>query len=321
MIYLHNKRKGMWKRLSALVVIGLLINLPAVFASGGVHAEDAHEGGGHHDPDKLDAIHHVVDAHVLDFEPFGTVQLPHLEVAGFDISPTRHVVMMWVSALILLLVFFSVGGHYKKMGKNQAPKGMANLMEVLVDFVRLDVAKQNIGHGYERFMPFLLTIFFFILICNLIGLVPFSATATGNINVTATLAIFTFLVTQASAIRAHGIGGFLAHLTGGTHPLMWIIMVPVEFIGLFTKPFALTVRLFANMTAGHIVIISLIGLIFVFKTYMIAPVSVAFALFIYLLEILVAFLQAYIFTLLSALFIGMAVAHEDHGDEAHAPSH
>jgi F-type H+-transporting ATPase subunit a len=292
------------KALSILVLLTALMAMPSVGYAGG-------------DGDKLDAIHHVVDAHYLDFEPFGKVKLPHIEIAGFDISPTRHVVMLWIAAIILLVVFSMVSSHYKKLNKHQAPKGLANLMEVLVDFVKEDVAKQNIGHGYERHMPYLLTIFFFILICNLIGLVPFSATATGNINVTATLAIFTFFITQISSIRAHGIGGYLAHLTGGTHPLMWIIMVPVEFIGLFTKPFALTVRLFANMTAGHIVIISLLGLIFVFKSYFIAPVSVAFALFIYLLEILVSFLQAYIFTLLSALFIGMAQAHDGH-EEASA---
>jgi len=298
---------------SSLVVmfmLTLLMGMPSALASG-----DAH--GAAHDPDKVDAIHHVVDAHEFDFEPFGTLHLPHWEIAGYDISPTKHVVMVWIAALILLIVFSMVSGHYKKMTKKEAPKGIANVMEVLVDFVKEDIAKQNIGHGYERHMPFLLTTFFFILICNIIGLVPYSSTATGNINVTATLAIFTFIITQVSAIRSHGIGGFLAHLTGGTHPAMWIIMIPVEFIGLFTKPFALTVRLFANMTAGHIVIISLISLIFVFKSFFIAPVSVAFALFIYLLEILVAFLQAFIFTLLSALFIGMAQAHEGHEEAAH----
>ncbi len=300
---------------SSLFVVFLLsffMAMPSGFAAA-EGSEDAH-----HDSEKLDAIHHVIDGQYFDFSPFGKLKLPTgWIVAGFDISPTRHVVMLWIAALILILVFSMVSNHYKKLSKKDAPKGISNLMEVLVDFVKEDIAKQNIGHGYQRHMPYLLTIFFFILICNLLGLVPFSATATSNINVTATLAIFTFFITQISAIRAHGIGGFLAHLTGGTHPLMWVIMIPVEFIGLFTKPFALTVRLFANMTAGHIVIISLLGLIFVFKSYMIAPVSVAFALFIYLLEILVSFLQAYIFTLLSALFIGMAQAHEGH-EEASA---
>lgn len=301
-----------------VLLVSLISFLPASYANeageSAAHAEAAHSD------EKLDVVHHILDAHTFDFEPFGTVQLPHIEVAGFDLSPTRHVVMVWISALVMLLIFSGVGSYYKKNDSKKAPKGLANLMEVLVDFVRAEVAP-NIGPGYERFMPFLLTIFFFILTCNLLGLIPYSATATSNINVTVTLAVFTFFVTQATAIRAHGIGGYIAHLTGGTHPLLWPIMVPVEFIGLFTKPFALTVRLFANMTAGHIVIMSLIGLIFIFKTYFIAPVAIGFSLFIYLIEVLVAFLQAFIFTLLSSLFIGMAGAHEDHKEHGEAAHH
>ncbi|NTV45823.1 MAG: F0F1 ATP synthase subunit A [Chlorobiales bacterium] len=301
-----------------VLLVSLISFLPASYANeageSAAHAEAAHSD------EKLDVVHHILDAHTFDFEPFGTVQLPHIEVAGFDLSPTRHVVMVWVSALVMLLIFSGVGSYYKKNDSKKAPKGLANLMEVLVDFVRAEVAP-NIGPGYERFMPFLLTIFFFILTANLLGLIPYSATATSNINVTVTLAVFTYFVTQATAIRAHGIGGYIAHLTGGTHPLLWPIMVPVEFIGLFTKPFALTVRLFANMTAGHIVIMSLIGLIFIFKTYFIAPVAIGFSLFIYLIEVLVAFLQAFIFTLLSSLFIGMAGAHEDHKEHGEAAHH
>lgn len=206
------------------------------------------------------------------------------------------------------------------MTSRNAPSGMANTMEALVEFIRLDVAKSNIGHGYERHLPYLLTVFMFILLCNLLGLVPYGATATGNINVTLTLAVFTFFITQAAALRAHGIKGYLAHLTAGTHWSLWIIMIPIEVIGLFTKPFALTVRLFANMTAGHIVILSLIFISFILKSYVVAAaVSVPFSIFIYLLEIFVAFLQAFIFTMLSALFIGLATAHE--GGEAEAAHH
>jgi F-type H+-transporting ATPase subunit a len=203
-------------------------------------------------------------------------------------------------------------------------------VEATVQFIRDEIAMPNLGEKMTRgFMPFLCTVFFFILTCNLLGLIPFAATATGNISVTAALAVMTFILIQAAGIKANGIGGYLKHLTGGVHPAMWIIMVPVEFLGLFTKPFALCVRLYANMTAGHVVITSLICLIFVFGKggeapvagFGIAPVSVAFSLFVYLLEILVAFLQAYIFTLLSAVFIGISAHSEHEHEEAHSPSH
>lgn len=316
----NSQPKIAFYRFLGVLLVSILTCLPASFANEGsepaAHAEAAHSG------EKLDVVHHILDAHTFDFEPFGEIHLPQgWVIGGIDISPTRHTVMVMLSGLVMFLIFASVGSYYKKVDtKKTSPKGLANLMEVLVDFVRAEVAP-NIGPGYERFMPFLLTIFFFILTANLLGLIPYSATATSNINVTVTLAICTFIITQITAIRAHGIGGYIAHLTGGTHPLLWPIMVPVEFIGLFTKPFALTVRLFANMTAGHIVIMSLIGLIFIFKTLLIAPVAIGFSLFIYLIEVLVAFLQAFIFTLLSSLFIGMAGAHEEHKEHGEAAHH
>ncbi len=274
-------------------------------------------------------MHHILDKNVLSFEPFGEVSLPHLSVpafvpvlGGLDISVTKHVVMLWLVSAALMIVFSVVGGKYKTMSSRQAPKGLANAMEALVEFIRLDVAKSNIGHGYEKHLPYLLTIFFFILFCNLLGLIPYGATATGNVNVTLTLSIFTFFVTQISAFRAHGVKGYLQHLTAGTHWSLWIIMVPIEIIGQFTKPFALTVRLFANMTAGHIIILSLIFISFILKSYIVAiAVSVPFAIFIYLLELFVAFLQAFVFTMLSALFIGLATAHEGHDEHESAVAH
>jgi F-type H+-transporting ATPase subunit a len=269
-------------------------------------------------------MHHILDNSILSFEPFGEISLPKIPpVAGIDISITKHVVMLWVVSALLLIVFSVVGGKYKKMNARQAPKGLVNAMEALVEFIRLDVAKANIGKGYEKYLSYLLTVFFFILLCNLLGLVPYGSTATGNINVTLTLATFTFFLTQIAALKAHGVKGYLAHLTGGTHPALWIIMIPIEFIGLFTKPVALTIRLFANMTAGHIVILSLIFISFILKSYIVAVVmSVPFSIFIYLLELFVAFLQAFIFTMLSALFIGLASAHEGHDEhEAGVASH
>jgi F-type H+-transporting ATPase subunit a len=178
--------------------------------------------------------------------------------------------------------------------------------------VRDEIAKLTIGKGYEIFVPYLLTVFFFILFGNFLGLIPYSATFTSNIAVTSTLAVFTFIMTQFGGIRSNGFFRFIKGLVPHGIPV-WLLplMIIVEFLGLLTKPFALAIRLFANMTAGHIVILALIGLIFFMKTIFVAPVSVGFALFIYLLEILVSLIQAYIFTMLSSLFIGMAV-HQEH---------
>jgi F-type H+-transporting ATPase subunit a len=265
-----------------------------------------------HNSEKLDVIHHVTDGNTLEFEPFGEIRLPTIKIGEFDISITRHGVMMWIASIVLLVLFVSIGNTYKKMKPTEAPTGIANLIEVIVDFVRIDIVKANIGHGYERFLPYLLTVFFFILTCNLLGLIPYAATATSNISVTFTLAVFTFIIIQFTMFKEHGLGRWLAHLTGGTPWFLWIIMIPVEFLSMFIKPFALMVRLFANMTAGHVVIVTLIGLIFVFKSWFVAPAAVAVTLAMYGLELFVAFMQAYIFTMLSSLFIGMAAAHEEH---------
>jgi F-type H+-transporting ATPase subunit a len=177
------------------------------------------------------------------------------------------------------------------------------------------------GPGGVRYMPYLLTTFFFILLMNLMGLIPYGASATGNLNVTAGLAIIAFVVIQGAAIRSQGIGHYLAHLTGGVHWSLWPIMVPIEILGLFTKPFALCIRLFANMTGGHIVIVSLIGLIFIFKSYIVAVLPAGFVVGILFLELFVAFLQAYIFTMLTALFMGLGMPQDGHGSHGeHAAS-
>jgi F-type H+-transporting ATPase subunit a len=179
-----------------------------------------------------------------------------------------------------------------------------------VVFVRDDIAKPNIGDKYHRFMPYLLTIFFFIWINNLMGLIPFfpgGANVTGNIAFTLTLSVFTFIVTNVNGNKHYWKHIFA---TPGVPIAVLPIMALVEFIGIFTKPFALMVRLFANITAGHIIILSLVSLIFVFESVFISPISIGFGLFMNVLELLVAALQAYIFTLLSAMFIGGAV--EEH---------
>lgn len=254
-------------------------------------------------------LHHIMDSNYLDFEPFGKIFLPHLELFGIDISITKHVVFMWLVALILILILVPVSKGYKK---SLVPRGFRNFIEIIIVFVRDEIVQPTIGKDYQKYLPYLLTIFFFILLSNLFGLLPYSATVTSNIAVTAALAGLSFMMTQLSGIRNYGFFGYFKAMVphGMPLPILPLIIV-VEVLGLFTKPFALCIRLFANMIAGHVVILSLIGLIFIMGSIFVAPISIAFALFIYMLELLVALIQAYIFTMLSSLFIGMAV-HMEH---------
>jgi F-type H+-transporting ATPase subunit a len=229
-----------------------------------------------------------------------------------DLSITKAVFGMMVSSLLLLLLMLGLARSYRKRGV-AAPRGFQGFLEPIILFVRDDIAIPNIGeHKYSRYMPYLLTVFFFILINNLLGLVPFfpfGANVTGNVNVTFVLAFFTFLITQFSGNRSHW-----RHVFAAPGVPLWLlpIMIPIEIIGLFSKPFALMIRLFANITAGHIIVLSLVALIFIFESVFVAPVSIFFVLFMDCIELLVAFLQAYVFTLLSALFIGMATAEPEH---------
>jgi len=254
-------------------------------------------------------LHHVMDGNYLDFSPFGKIYLPHFELFGLDLSITKHIVFMWIGAILLFVVMSRVAKAYKT---SMIPKGFTNFWEVFIIFVRDEIAKPSIGKGYEKFLSYLLTSFFFILFGNFLGLLPFSATFTSNIAVTATLAIFTFLVIQYGGMRSNGFFGYWKGLVPHGVPVFLLpIMIVVELLGLLAKPFALAIRLFANMTAGHIVIYALISLIFVMQSVAWAGLAIPMALFIFGLEILVSLLQAYIFTMLSSLFIGMAV-HQDH---------
>ena len=234
-------------------------------------------------------------------------------VQPLDFSITKTVAGMLVAAIIVLILFIRMGRIYRKE-KLVVPTGLNGFLEPMILFIRDDVARPNIGEAkFERFMPYLLTVFFFILINNIMGLIPpvppFGANVTGNIAFTMTLSVFTFLITQFSGSKDHW-----KHIVATPGVPVWLapIMIPVEIIGLFSKPFALMVRLFANISAGHIIILSLVSLIFIFKSLLIAPVSIAFVIFMDSIEILVAFLQAYVFTLLSALFIGLAVREHHH---------
>jgi F-type H+-transporting ATPase subunit a len=225
-----------------------------------------------------------------------------------DLSMTKAVIGMLFAAIVGLLLFISLSRSYKKSGISH-PTGIQSFLEPVILFVRDDIAIPNIGlHKYEKYMPYLLSAFFFILINNLMGLIPFpppfGANVTGNIAVTFVMATCTFLITQFSGNKT-----YWRHIFAAPGVPFWLlpIMIPVEIIGLFSKPFALMIRLFANITAGHIIVLSLICLIFIFKSLSVAPVSIFFVIFMDFLELLVAFLQAYIFTLLSSLFIGMAI--------------
>ena len=240
---------------------------------------------------------------------------PEYKKNFISLSITKNVTSMILSVLLLFFLLIKTVTNYKN--KKEAPKGVQSFLEPLILFVRDDIIKSNIGPKHEKFTFFLMTVFFFILINNLLGLTPGAANVTGNIAVTCVLSVFTFVI-----ITISGNKGYWKHIIKppGTPTVLLPIMIPIEIFGVFTKPFALMIRLFANITAGHIIIFSLISLIFVASNngenviagWSVAPISVAFVLFIFLIEILVAFLQAYIFTLLSAVFIGLAVKEDDH---------
>lgn len=239
----------------------------------------------------------------------------HLEAVDegrtfYDFSFTKNAAAMAVSVIVMMVIFLSSASRYKSKPK-AAPKGLQSFIEPLVLFIRDDIAIPTIGERqYHKFMPYLLTVFFFILINNLLGLLPGAANVTGSISVTLVLATITFFLTQFNGNK-----NYWKHIFNTPGVPWWLapIMIPVEVIGLFTKPFSLMVRLFANITAGHIIILSLIGLIYIFQSAAVGPVSVLFGAVMNFLELLVAFLQAYVFTLLSAIYFGGAV--EEHHEE------
>jgi F-type H+-transporting ATPase subunit a len=300
----------------------------------GAEEHGAAEHGEGHEKEGLSEVlmHHVTNGYTLEYPGVcegrfaWNCELDLKKLLGtwsftlggttIDMTPTRHLVMMWLASIVLVVMLLS---SVRKKGV--VPRGLYNFFEMLVQFVRNEIALKNIGErDGDRFVPYLVTAFFFILFVNLFGLVPYAATATGNLAVTLALALFTFVITQYAAIKAMGLGAWLKHLTGGVPWLLWPIMIPVEILGLFTKPFALTVRLFANMLAGHIVILSLLGLIYALNSQWVAIGSVPMALAIFMLELFVGFVQAYIFTMLSSIFIGQGLAHHGH-DEAHDHGH
>lgn len=239
-----------------------------------------------------------------------------------DFSITSLLCFQWIAMFVLIIVFAKVGGKYKK-NADKAPSGFQNMIESMFIYVRDQMIYPNVGSKRlsNQLMPYFVSLFFFILVINLIGLLPGAHTATGAVGTCAGLAITALFVINISAIKEVGIGAYLKHLLGGAPWWMAPIMIPIEILSMFIKPFALTIRLFANMTAGHVVLLSLVGLIFYFETLVISVISTPFSIFVYFLETLVAFLQAYIFTTLTAIFVGLALgdhAHEHEGaHEAH----
>ena len=275
--------------------------------AGGTHAAEAANN-------QIDIVGHILDKKFLEL-PFvdsnhllaGTVDLPSFELLGIDMSITRHVVVMWVASLLMVFMLLKAFRRPREV-----PSGFANFFEAIVVFLRDEIVIPIMGEDGKKYLPFLLTVFFFILFCNLLGLIPYSATATGNINVTAALALCSFLVMLGAGIANNGIFGYVKSLIpSGVPPALLLILIPVEIISLFVKPFALCIRLFANMTGGHVAILVFLGLIIILENVWVAIGAVPFAVAIYMLEIFVGFIQAFVFTLLSAVFISMA-AHPDH---------
>jgi F-type H+-transporting ATPase subunit a len=333
-------------RFSLILLVVLCAFSSAVFAS-----ENAEAEGNGFNPGEV-ILHHVMDDHVWHLWEghYGTIHLPiilvdnglqvfsssnfydehhnlvpyngyelrhnHIYKAGteetvFDISITKNVAMLLINSVLLLVVFLSVASAYKK-NTGKAPKGIQSFFEPIIIFVRDEVVKPNIGHHYEKFLPYLLTLFFFILFGNLLGLLPGAGNLTGNIAVTLVLAVLTFIITNISGNKA-----YWAHIfwtPGVPLPLRPIIML-VEVVGIFTKPISLTVRLFVAITAGHIVLLALICLTFIFGSIYVGIGSSIIVLFISLIELLVAGIQAYVFALFTSLYIGMAIA--DHGHDDH----
>jgi F-type H+-transporting ATPase subunit a len=292
------------------------------------HAAQDHAGAqGAGGSNQIDIMHHIGNSHELE-TPFGLVHLPQWEPIHFgglaiDLSPTKHLVYLLLAALIVALTFIlSARAVARAEAQGRPAKGFAGAMEAMALYIRQEVILPNVGHHGEGFAPYLLTLFFFILTMNLLGLLPWGAAATGNIAVTAALALTAFLVIEVTGMRTLGLNGYLGTIfymppglpggIGGSllKVILLVVMTPIELIGKLAKPFALAVRLFANMTSGHVLVLALIGLTFLFESYTVGIGASILATGVMLLELFVAFLQAFVFTLLTSVFIGlMRTAH------------
>lgn len=293
---------------SILLSLTMLAAAPQEVAGPGVeHAAEEHA--------EFDILHHILDEHQIELPFVGYVQLPEAGswmVGPIDLTPTKYVVFVWLVGILTVALILPAGLAARRRQRGESPKGGHNAIEAAVLFFRDQVVMPNVGHGGERYVPFVLALFFFILVANLLGLVPYGAAATASISVTGALAILAFLVIESAGMRALGPAGYMRTIVYWNNDLplvmrlpMAIIMTPVEALGKFVKPLALAIRLMANMTAGKIVIYAILGLIFVFGSYWIAVGPVLMVVALSFLKIFVAFLQAYVFALLTSVFIGL----------------
>lgn len=312
-----------WMGCSTLLVLLATGPVAGQEAAGTREAFRAAQGGHPHSQREVDILGHLANTREIElpywkppyYKAWELPQFPPVRIGPFliDLSPTKHAVFTVIAAVIVGLIFIlSARSVARAQAEGRPPKGFAGAMEATALWIRQEVVLPNVGPHGEGYAPYLLTTFFFILACNLLGLLPWGATATGNIAVTGGLAVLAFLVIEISGMRALGLKGYLGtifYLPPGLptfmKPIMLVVMTPIELIGKLAKPFALAVRLFANMTAGHALVLALIGLTFTFQSYVVGGVASVMATLVMLLELFVAFLQAFVFTLLTAVFIGL----------------
>ena len=263
--------------------------------------------------------HHLEDSRVVEFAGFYldlsrfAVTPIHLGSVAIDLSPTRQLIFIFLAAFLCIAIFVPVARALRRTRTaGAAPSGFANAAEALVIFFRDNVVRANIGHGADFYTPYILTVFFFILFMNVLGLTPFGITATGNLSVTAALAIIAFVVVEVSGVMALGAGGYMRTIFFAPHGLplplkviMALVMAPVEFLGKLTKPFALAVRLFANMMAGRVLILAMVGVVLVAQSYLVGGATVVALTILMILKLFIALLQAYVFSMLTSVFIGL----------------
>jgi F-type H+-transporting ATPase subunit a len=276
----------------------------------GAHGAAAEHG----EEEGIDFLHHILDAREIEY-PGGALHLPAkgtFQLGPFDLTPTKHLVFMVFAGLLTLMALMYGGARASRAEHGMARGRRYNIIEAMVLFIRNEVVKPNIAHGADRYAPFVITLFFFILFNNLLGLIPYGSTATANISVTGGLAILSFIVIEVGAMLGLGFKGYMGTLFFVPHGLpkvaaygMAAALFPVELAGKITKPVSLAIRLMANMTAGHIVILALLSLIFAFGSWALAAAPVLMAVGIFFLEIFVAVLQAFIFAMLTSVFIGL----------------
>jgi F-type H+-transporting ATPase subunit a len=306
-----------------MIPLGRTLALALLLIAGATPTLGAQEPSATASRNQIDIVHHIGNSHALELPFVGELELPrwppiHLGGLAIDLSPTKHLVFMLLAAVMVALIFVLSARSIGNAQANGRPaKGFAGAMEAMALYIRQEVVLPNVGPHGEGFAPYLLTLFFFILAMNLLGLLPWGSTATGNIAVTAALAVMAFVVVEVTGMRTLGPKGYLGTIfylpqglpggVGGTFlkVLLLAVMTPIELIGKLAKPFALAVRLFANMTSGHVLVLALIGLTFLFQSYSVGLASAVLATGVMLLELFVAFLQAFVFTLLTAVFIGL----------------